>query len=207
MAPASIDEGVQPSMGVRLETDFDAFFEREDAAAQLQHWREEIASTVLGVPASEIQLGRIRRGSLDLEFVVEGISAQELQQRLDREADRLRALFQEPVLEALTHIYRRDCCTSKAAPVVPIRIITSIRDALALAPLPSPLPSPSSPHQRPHHRCRRRHRQQQHHHRHHRYRHYHHHRLHQHKHSIIVFSLIIIFVILILRIPPLCLYH
>ena len=31
---------VQPSMGVRLETDFDAFFEREDAAAQLQHWRE-----------------------------------------------------------------------------------------------------------------------------------------------------------------------
>lgn len=86
-------------MGVRLETDFDAFFEREDAAAQLQHWREEIASTVLGLPASEIQLGRIRRGSLDLEFVVEGISAQELQQRLDREADRLRALFQEPVLE------------------------------------------------------------------------------------------------------------
>jgi len=86
-------------MGVRLETDFDAFFGREDAAAQLQHWREEIASTVLGVPASEIQLGRIRRGSLDLEFVVEGISAEELQQRLDREADRLRALFQEPVLE------------------------------------------------------------------------------------------------------------
>ena len=80
-----------------------------------------------------------RRGSLDLEFVVEaesacspqagshalplsaqGISAQELQQRLDREArpeprtafpnctclqaDRLRALFQEPVLEALMQI-------------------------------------------------------------------------------------------------------
>ncbi|CAJ1452141.1 unnamed protein product [Effrenium voratum] len=88
-------------LGVRLEMDFDQFFQREDAGQQLGRWREAIATKVLGVSPWQLQLQRVRRGSLDLEFVVEGsgISDEELRRRLSREADRLRALFQEPVME------------------------------------------------------------------------------------------------------------
>eukprot|EP00931_Biecheleriopsis_adriatica_P037423 TRINITY_DN2145_c0_g1_i3.p1 TRINITY_DN2145_c0_g1~~TRINITY_DN2145_c0_g1_i3.p1 ORF type:complete len:751 (-),score=138.53 TRINITY_DN2145_c0_g1_i3:28-2106(-) len=83
--------------------DFDSFFEREDALWQLQSWRKALASGVLGLPsASLLRLSRIRRGSLDLEFTVEvgsGLTDAELQERVNQEADRLRQLFAEPVLE------------------------------------------------------------------------------------------------------------
>eukprot|EP00933_Yihiella_yeosuensis_P061138 TRINITY_DN63964_c0_g1_i1.p1 TRINITY_DN63964_c0_g1~~TRINITY_DN63964_c0_g1_i1.p1 ORF type:complete len:805 (-),score=146.63 TRINITY_DN63964_c0_g1_i1:182-2404(-) len=83
--------------------DFDGFFQRKDSLDQLQEWREAIAKNVLALPsASLLRLQRVKRGSLDLEFVVEvgsGISDAELQARLQREAGHLRELFQEPVLE------------------------------------------------------------------------------------------------------------
>lgn len=91
------------TLGVRLDVDFDGFFRREDASAQLKVWREAIATSVLGLSSPhQLQLRRVRRGSLDLEFEVEvgsGVSDAELQRRLNQEADRLRALFQEPLLE------------------------------------------------------------------------------------------------------------
>lgn len=91
------------TLGVRLDVDFDQFFRRDDALSQLQHWRKAIATTVLGLSSPQhLRLQRVRRGSLDLEFVVEvdsGVTDAELQQRLNQEADRLRALFQEPLLE------------------------------------------------------------------------------------------------------------
>lgn len=91
------------TLGVRLDVDFDGFFRREDASAQLKLWRKAIATSVLGLASPhQLQLRRVRRGSLDLEFEVEvgsGVSDAELQRRLNQEADRLRALFQEPLLE------------------------------------------------------------------------------------------------------------
>lgn len=97
------EEAIAMTLGVRLEMDFDAFFDRKDAFNQLHAWREDVAQKVLGLPsAANLQLQRVKRGSLDLEFVVEvgsGISDAELQERLQREAGRLRQLFQRPVLE------------------------------------------------------------------------------------------------------------
>jgi len=100
----ALEDSDQPfTLGVRLDVDFDGFFRREDAADQLRLWREAIATRVLGLESPhQLQLRRVRRGSLDLEFEVEvgsGISDAELQRRLNQEADRLRALFQEPLLE------------------------------------------------------------------------------------------------------------
>lgn len=88
------------TLGVRIEIDFDGFFQRPDALDQLQAWRQAIATTVLGLPSPcLLQLQRVKKGSLDLEFSVEGISDRELQERISQQAQRLADILQDPLLE------------------------------------------------------------------------------------------------------------
>mmetsp|Transcript_56762 Transcript_56762/g.100712 ORF Transcript_56762/g.100712 Transcript_56762/m.100712 type:complete len:768 (-) Transcript_56762:23-2326(-) len=90
-------------LGVRLDLDFDSFFNhKQSAAARLEYWRELIAQAVLQVPLPALQLQRVMRGSLDLEFEVTvdgGITDEELANRLRNQAPRLQELLQQPVLE------------------------------------------------------------------------------------------------------------
>eukprot|EP00930_Biecheleria_cincta_P042842 TRINITY_DN29481_c0_g1_i1.p1 TRINITY_DN29481_c0_g1~~TRINITY_DN29481_c0_g1_i1.p1 ORF type:complete len:713 (+),score=102.14 TRINITY_DN29481_c0_g1_i1:52-2190(+) len=88
------------TLGVRIEIDFDGFFQRADALDQLQAWRQAIATSVLGLPSPFLlQLQRVTKGSLDLEFSVEGISDRELQERISQQAQRLAEILQDPLLE------------------------------------------------------------------------------------------------------------
>jgi len=90
------------TLGVRLDIDFDAFFERQrDAEWQLARWRDIIAGDVLHVPSSSLLLHRVARGSLDLEFVVtvdSGMSDAELDTRAREGARRLGELLRQPVV-------------------------------------------------------------------------------------------------------------